>query len=72
MSLATELYAEQVKVWPKDGRHIVAQFDDDTVIVYALSAASADRARAVVREAAREMPTGVVLEDESAPEALPQ
>ena len=34
MNLVTELYTEQVKVWPKEGRHILAQFDDDTVIVY--------------------------------------
>jgi hypothetical protein len=29
-----EPYSEQVKMWPKEGRHILAQFDDDTVIVY--------------------------------------
>ena len=34
MNLVTELYTEQVKVWPNEGRHILAQFDDDTVIVY--------------------------------------
>lgn len=34
MTLVTEPYAEQVKVWPKDGRHILAQFDAETVIVY--------------------------------------
>ena len=27
-------YAEQVKVWPDSGRHILAQHDDDTMIVY--------------------------------------
>jgi hypothetical protein len=32
--LATEPYSEQVKLWPKAGRHILAQFDDKTVIVY--------------------------------------
>jgi hypothetical protein len=32
--LKTEPYFEQVKVWPKAGRHILAQFDDETVIVY--------------------------------------
>lgn len=32
--LITEPYLEQVKVWPKEGRHILAQFDDETVIVY--------------------------------------
>ncbi len=34
MNLVTELYTEQVKVWPNEGRHILAQFDDDTVVVY--------------------------------------
>ena len=29
-----EPYQAQVEVWPKQGRHILAQFDDDTVIVY--------------------------------------
>lgn len=32
--LVTEPYAEQVKVWPKGGRHVLAQFDDRTVTVY--------------------------------------
>jgi hypothetical protein len=32
--LATAAYAEQMKRWPKNGRHILAQFDDDTIIVY--------------------------------------
>ncbi len=32
--LATESYPEQVKVWPKQGRHILAQFDADTLVVY--------------------------------------
>ncbi|MEM6992735.1 MAG: DUF4291 domain-containing protein [Myxococcota bacterium] len=30
----TELHAEQVRRWPTSGRHILAQFDDDEVIVY--------------------------------------
>jgi hypothetical protein len=34
MPLVYEPYAEQVKVWPKTGRHILAQFDDHTVVVY--------------------------------------
>lgn len=34
MPLVTEPYSEQVKVWPKEGRHILAQFDDETIIVY--------------------------------------
>jgi hypothetical protein len=32
--LVTESYCEQAKVWPNEGRHILAQFDDDTIIVY--------------------------------------
>jgi hypothetical protein len=32
--LVTELYCEQVKAWPKEGRHILAQFDADSVVVY--------------------------------------
>ncbi len=27
-------YAEQYKRWPQNGRHILAQFDDATIIVY--------------------------------------
>lgn len=34
MPLVTESYKEQVAVWPRTGRHILAQFDDDTAIVY--------------------------------------
>lgn len=34
MELVTEPYRDQIVVWPKSGRHILAQFDDDTVIVY--------------------------------------
>jgi len=34
VALVCEPYLEQVKVWPSDGRHIVAQYDDDTIIVY--------------------------------------
>jgi hypothetical protein len=32
--LATAPYAEQMKRWPQTGRHILAQFDDETIIVY--------------------------------------
>ncbi|VTR91294.1 Uncharacterized protein OS=Planctomyces limnophilus (strain ATCC 43296 / DSM 3776 / IFAM 1008 / 290) GN=Plim_1570 PE=4 SV=1: DUF4291 [Gemmata massiliana] len=34
MPLVYEPYAEQVKVWPRDGRHILAQYDDESIIVY--------------------------------------
>jgi len=32
--LVIEAYPEQTKVWPKIGRHILAQFDDTSIIVY--------------------------------------
>lgn len=34
MALIMEPYSEQVKVWPEEGRHILAQYDDDTIVVY--------------------------------------
>ncbi len=34
MNLTTEPYIEQVKVWPQSGRHILAQYDDESIIVY--------------------------------------
>jgi hypothetical protein len=34
MNFVKEPYSEQLLTWPKVGRHILAQFDDDTVIVY--------------------------------------
>ncbi|HWW01517.1 MAG TPA: DUF4291 domain-containing protein [Candidatus Acidoferrum sp.] len=34
MNIQTEPYLEQVKRWPSSGRHILAQFDADTVVVY--------------------------------------
>jgi hypothetical protein len=34
VALVTEPYPKQLKVWPREGRHILAQFDDETVIVY--------------------------------------
>jgi hypothetical protein len=34
LSLITEAYSEQVKVWPREGRHILAQYDAETVVVY--------------------------------------
>jgi len=27
-------YAEQMKSWPQTGRHILAHFDENTIIVY--------------------------------------
>jgi hypothetical protein len=34
MNIITELYSEQIKVWPKSGRHILAHYDTETIIVY--------------------------------------
>lgn len=34
MKLPTSPYAEQLKRWPPSGQHILAQFDDETIIVY--------------------------------------
>jgi Domain of unknown function (DUF4291) len=34
MKLVTEPYLVQIARWPLTGRHILAQFDDDSVIVY--------------------------------------
>jgi hypothetical protein len=43
MTLATATYAEQMKCWPQAGRHILAQFDDETIIVYQAYGASIGR-----------------------------
>lgn len=32
--MITELYRDQVRRWPADGRHILAQFTEDTIVVY--------------------------------------
>jgi hypothetical protein len=34
VALVTEPYTDQVRIWPENGRHILAQFDDDTIVVY--------------------------------------
>jgi hypothetical protein len=34
MNLQLAAYADQVKVWPQSSRHILAQFDDETIVVY--------------------------------------
>jgi len=34
MVLLTEPYLEQLNHWPQTGRHILAQFDDDSIVVY--------------------------------------
>jgi len=33
-SIKLERYLEQKKVWPKEGRHILAQYNDESIIVY--------------------------------------
>ena len=34
MELKTELYSEQIKKWPQSGKHILAQYSDEYVVVY--------------------------------------
>lgn len=34
MPLITELYQEQQAYWPQAGRHILAQYDEESVVVY--------------------------------------
>lgn len=33
-TISTEPYSEQVEVWPRAGRHILAHYDDQSIIVY--------------------------------------
>lgn len=32
--MKTQAYNQQVKNWPKSGKHILAQYDDETIVVY--------------------------------------
>ena len=34
MNLRVASYVEQVEIWPKSGRHVLAQYDEETIIVY--------------------------------------
>jgi hypothetical protein len=34
MKLRTERYVDQLKVWPEQGRHVLAQYDEERVVVY--------------------------------------
>src|SRR4028118_1985145 len=34
MRIPTDLYLEQLAVWPKEGRHILAHYDETSIIVY--------------------------------------
>lgn len=43
MTLTTAPYAEQMKGWPQTGRHILAQFDEETIIVYQAYSSSIGR-----------------------------
>jgi hypothetical protein len=32
--LTTEPYTDQAKIWPEAGRHVLAQYDDESIVVY--------------------------------------
>ena len=34
MRLQTANYLDQIELWPQEGRHILAQSDEETVVVY--------------------------------------
>ena len=34
MTLKTVFYLEQIRLWPQDGRHILAHFNDEAIVVY--------------------------------------
>jgi len=34
MRLPTELYVQQARRWPAEGRHILAHYDAETIVVY--------------------------------------
>lgn len=34
MPLTFEAYSDQLKIWPREGQHVLAQFDADSVVVY--------------------------------------
>ncbi|MEN8221429.1 MAG: DUF4291 domain-containing protein [Pseudomonadota bacterium] len=34
MNIETEAYLKQIENWPKTGKHILANYDDETIIVY--------------------------------------
>jgi hypothetical protein len=48
MRLLTTTYIERVAKLPKSGRYIVAQFDEEGVILYQVDRAIAKRAEAVI------------------------
>lgn len=34
MKLTLKKYTEQIQEWPKEGYHIMAQYDEDKIIIY--------------------------------------
>ncbi len=34
MTIRTESYLAQASRWPSEGRHILAQYDDESIVVY--------------------------------------
>jgi len=34
MNVPTRAYVDQVREWPRAGRHILSQYDDGTIVVY--------------------------------------
>jgi hypothetical protein len=34
MNIETEAYLRQIENWPQTGKHILANYDDETIIVY--------------------------------------
>ena len=34
MNLRTKNYLEQKQNWPKSGKHILAQYDEESIVVY--------------------------------------
>lgn len=48
MLLPTEPYLDQVRLWPREGRHILAHHDEETVVVY--QAYRPSIARAAIRD----------------------
>ena len=43
MTLSLQPYLEQLPHWPQTGQHILAQFDDDSIVVYQAYRASIAR-----------------------------
>lgn len=50
-SLHIESHREQEKHWPQEDRHILAQYDDDSVIAYQAYPTGGDPVTAAIRKA---------------------